>query len=885
MKQGHAGVLNSWAGVGKLANNYEQTDAKPYQDLDTSINNVIEPALNEITKYIPINMREETKKFFRNQASDPKEVQNQNFKRFIVYFGELTPDEKEALADGLKLYPNNKYAYAQNCKDLETLKEFINTILRADNEARKEREALRAIVNKYLLNENAKNMLDNAVRTYQGNKNNKSCLNFIRVFDQLTEENQRQLADEYARVGLIDGIAGRCQTTQDANIYAGELKQARRREKIQTIVAKYQQFPRNFAQELINAANNRNRFQDSRQFEEFILVFDQLTNEQQRQLADGYARLRSIDVIVRRCQTQQEANIYANELREAERLRRAEAERQRREAEEARRVEAERQERIRHAARAGAAADGGADQNYERILAGAIGRVGGGQYRDMLNELKEIGKRCFANPDQRELSEWIKTLILIFADITEQQRIMLADKLGKIAYFTANNNENVSDIGLFINNRDNQQKLDIAVELYLFLDEKINDGTIVVQRNDHAEPVQPEIPADQPAAGGAAAPINRGPWNFWANQGRAGKPFNMPAALKPEEEQYVSFFMTSVMPKLQELRQNNRIRQDNYIECVIRAASMGLIGMAEQHIYLEAFERNLNSALENRGQDGKLRAPAYSSLISPDSVHPEIMNKRRFPGVNNGSAFFSDIGPTVNLITTFNTIHTEDEARNFVNKYNELTVAERTEAKIQELKNQQRDLIIQKLIGLPTIIHDTFKFLLEKNCADDVWERFIKAFDTGNCYDGTYDQIMNVGSEIFSSGDGVDKRLPNKIFAEKLAQIDEPKNANLKGILTDAKREAFVNAIKAAPNNAAADPTVFLARKTLDTYFGERRDRWALGPSDTDKIRDVVGKELNGNWKLTDPQMLALIYWSVVMIEGTLPPEGMNDPIYKLFME
>ncbi len=507
-----------------------------------------------------------------------------------------------------------------------------------------------------------------------------------------------------------------------------------------------------------------------------------------------------------------------------------------------------------------------AQENYMRIADRAIGRVvDRAEYVAMLNELKRIGLDCFNGGEHlKQPADWIKTLILTFSNLDDAGRNLLYVELGN------NIQRNVfgGDANDFVGGRIlAENKLLLAADLYLFLVAEIDAGRIIVPKAPELPPAPVAVKVD---AHPAAVPL--GPWNFWAGRG-AGKRFVMPAGLKAEEQEYVSFFMEKVMPKLAALHAANTI-DDNAVETVIRAASMGLVGMTEKHIYLEAFEKILDSSLAEPNYDGTLEEHIWCALVSPDSTPHEIKHKRRFPDIVGGNAFFKDIGPTHNLVTTFDTLHTEDEAKAFAKEYNKLPSVQRV-GKVRELKERAKGTVLQKLGGLPQIIYQTFAFMLEKNCADDVWMRFIKGFNTGACYDGTYDCVIPVGTEILASGDGNDQREPIKIFAKMLSNVP----ANLEAILGDDEMTAFVDVVKAASAGDAANPSAaFLGGTTLDRQFGGRENARI--------IRDFVGNGPDGNCKLKDAEMLELLYWSYVMsADAIIPPDGLKGRIAKLLME
>lgn len=510
------------------------------------------------------------------------------------------------------------------------------------------------------------------------------------------------------------------------------------------------------------------------------------------------------------------------------------------------------------------------EENYRQIVEESINKVKreNAAYGALLEELRNLGILCLNNQvyDQKEPADWLKTLILTFADLSADHRAILYAEIGNYIGEVCNEGVGMGAVNVPLFSKEGRmqddQKLLVALNLYGYLGEQITYGRIVVPK------VLPPPPAAVVVQSGGKA-IPRGPWIFWEDRG-VGKHFAMPAGLRAAEEEYVSFFMEKVMPKLALLHAAGKIT-DNLVDFVIRAASMGLIGLTEERVYLDAFESKLRDTFDAAGRDGDLVRP-WSMLIAPDSVSPLIQAKRRFPAINNNNCFFRDLGPTFNLISTFFTLHTEDEAVALVEKYNALPRHERF-GKADELKRQAISTVRDKLLGLPNLIRDTFGFLLEKNCGDDVWVRFIKGFNTNLCYDGTYDSIVPVGAEIVASGDGIDKRPPNKIFAKMLSDVPQ----KLQAVLTDENIEKFVNAVKKASGDDTANPSAdFFARSTLERWFGV---------SGAKILRDFIGNGPDGGCKLTDAVMLELIYWAPVMsMEGVMPPGGLHGPIAKLLV-
>lgn len=503
------------------------------------------------------------------------------------------------------------------------------------------------------------------------------------------------------------------------------------------------------------------------------------------------------------------------------------------------------QKREAQAAKEKAAAE--ALRNYTGIIEMATAPFVGlpGNAFDFLERLKDIGAFCYLN-DMKEQADWIKTLILTFADLTEAGQAALRDRWDQIR---AARREN-----------DTITNIDYVLDLYLYLEQEMNAGRIALKPKE-AVRKETAIPSSKKAS--IPDPKER-VWSFWrSSTGTGTKQFRMPAGLNYKEQEYVSFFMDNVMPKLYDLFKQKKIGTQ-LVEGVIRAASMGLIGMTEKDFYLNEFERRLDDDLKRADSNGKITRESFYT-ISPETKDKE---SRRFAGIDDVAPFFGAIGPTFNRITTFNALHAQDESDGFIKEYNALGANQRTPEKIRELKDKQKNILEAKLIGLPTTIQQTFSFMLDKKCSDDIWVRFIEGFNTRACYDGTYDQIVPIGTEISASDDGKNQRSPNKIFAKMLTKIP----ADLQGVLRYDRMDLFVNAAKkASAGNAETPSNAFFESARLETYF----------QGNTDAVRNVVGGP-DGRCKLTDKQMLELIYWGYVMtVDGIDAPKE----IRVLFMD
>ncbi len=479
-------------------------------------------------------------------------------------------------------------------------------------------------------------------------------------------------------------------------------------------------------------------------------------------------------------------------------------------------------------------------KNYTGIIEMATAPFVGlpGNAFDFLERLKDIGAFCYLN-DMKEQADWIKTLILTFADLTEAGQAALRDRWDQIR---AARREN-----------DTITNIDYVLDLYLYLEQEMNAGRIALKPKE-AVRKETAIPSAKKAS--IPDPKER-VWSFWrSSTGTGTKQFRMPAGLNYKEQEYVSFFMDNVMPKLYDLFKQKKIGTQ-LVEGVIRAASMGLIGITEKDFYLNEFERRLDDDLKRADSNGKITRESFYT-ISPETKDKE---SRRFAGIDDVAPFFGAIGPTFNRITTFNALHAQDESDGFIKEYNALGANQRTPEKIRELKDKQKNILEAKLIGLPTTIQQTFSFMLDKKCSDDIWVRFIEGFNTRACYDGTYDQIVPIGTEISASDDGKNQRSPNKIFAKMLTKIP----ADLQGVLRYDRMDLFVNAAKkASAGNAETPSNAFFESARLETYF----------QGNTDAVRNVVGTGSNGRCKLTDKEMLELIYWGYVMtVDGIDAPK------------
>lgn len=543
-------------------------------------------------------------------------------------------------------------------------------------------------------------------------------------------------------------------------------------------------------------------------------------------------------------------------------------------------------------------------ENYARIADNLIMRIEGNPcYIEMLHEFKRIGMTLL-NVD-KEVSGYLHTLISIFADLDERGRRIVYIQLGNITgnpfhgyqgYYPGISGSSDECVKAFLNpNRIlDEYKTQIAISLYADVDSLIERGKLVLPAAlplaaREEEPLQdPMIPLEilpQPApikksselvaeqsipsqnlvipipASIPAAAYFKGPWRFWNNKKR----FVMPNGLQAKEEEYIAFFMNAVMPKLADLKASGKIT-DVLINGVIRGASMGLVGMVEHTSYLKAFTSFLdtlvpNSSRENINfyQEKKVFHLSYLESLS---------NRRRFSRITDENPFFREIGPKNNRISTFCSIHAENETRSFVLEYNKLRPKNRN-ANVERLKERAIETIRSKVLGLPQAIDSTFRFMCEHSCEDKIWVRFIQSFDTVYCYDATYDSIASAGVTITAGDSEKDQRLPSKIFVEILKNIP----TNLEHILSEASTSSFVHAVKSASSGAENPDSSFLASQTIDQWFGTNAGT---------TIRTAIAQHC----ALADGQILELIYWNNVMNnEGIMPPGGINGEIARLFME
>lgn len=541
-----------------------------------------------------------------------------------------------------------------------------------------------------------------------------------------------------------------------------------------------------------------------------------------------------------------------------------------------------------------------AKAHYSRLIDGSINRLPRNQenqkYFPMLRELKRIGELLY-DQDQ-EQAGFIRSLISMFADFSEGDRNTLYIEFGNII---DRNTRFKGDadycISQFAGNAiPEEQKTQFAGALYFWLEDALAAGKIGrVQPAPLPPQLQPQPAPQQPLAAPRAArfydniedifiqPPRAQPqpapaqhvagqdsWRFWNNT----KHFNMPQGLQQDEQEYVRFFMNRVMPKLEELKRLKLI-SDELIGAVIRGASMGLTGMVEQQCYIHSFSDAIDDEIAKAGR-GNIDYGEHRGLyISPyHHRNRKYEADQRFKLISDDNPFFRDLDPRpAQRVATYCTLHVEDIMRNFAIEYNSQSPQVRQQ-KLAELKERAIEQVRGKLLGLSNAISQAFQSLVKNNADNAVWVRFIKAFNTDRCYDGTYDVIVAVAAEIIAADGSQDNRPPNKIFAKVLTEIP----ANLTNILTDEHAERFVNAvIQASQNNNKQPSQEFINQQTLDQWFG--------GAQNAQAIRQVVGME-GGHCRLTDPQMLELIYWKHVMMnEGVLPPGDNQSPIYKLFME
>ena len=568
--------------------------------------------------------------------------------------------------------------------------------------------------------------------------------------------------------------------------------------------------------------------------------------------------------------TPRKALPYQDEERrlEEERLRREEA--RRAEEERLRSIEAARRDQL------------DAQENYSTIITNAIAKTDG-RYTSMLNELKRIGVACFADKNT-EPADWIKTLVITFVNLNNDGKNLVAEELGNFVggVLDGNPGGGLKNIPLFTATGalTDIQKSEIVLNLYLFLDENLTKGTIKVQKAQDASAAKQ--PIGQPSITHSAPNNSAKQWHFWNNQ----KHFSMPDGLNADEQLYVQFFMNEVMPKLEKLMTDKKI-QAFIVSDVIRGASMGLTGMAEQDTYMQEFSDaldrikiiknygNLNFSLDgvlsNTDTKGCLFFPSKKLIIAPEKAVKQ--NKRRFPNIDNGHAFFGDIGPKIDPITTFNDLHAEDLTEDYITEYKKLyTIVPPSVDQLKQLKQKYIEKVRERLMVLPISIRETFRFLIEKNSSDKDWVTFLTAFITNLCYNGTSDSIAAEGSSIRSivddknNGSSSKVASPAKILAEMLYEENKENNNRedndrlyLDNSIVELEMEKLYNELMKA--QSLENPTAFLAKKTLKDYF-----------KNADIIRNTVRKKLNGQTMLTDQEILKIIYWFYAYTEQYQEP-------------
>lgn len=377
-------------------------------------------------------------------------------------------------------------------------------------------------------------------------------------------------------------------------------------------------------------------------------------------------------------------------------------------------------------------------------------------------------------------------------------------------------------------------------------------------------------------------------WHFWkgpTGRAPARKHFNMPAgqALTPRGIHFIEFFMNIVMPKLEELYYANKITSSD-IAYVLRAAGMGLIGLEEQELYLIEFRNKLTSMIPI--MNGKITQYRERILIElPNYGYPY----QKFQDITATSHPFKNLevdnDPSVK---TFYNIHAENQLLPYKNRYNN-AVDERniTPLKKNELENEAIDAFKEALGSLSHLIEIGFFQAIELKDENKLI-LFIKGCISTLCYDGTITSISEkavelglIGGETAAQGP-VTKEEAEQQFATALKDLDsKPK---LKAIFEEireggnTKLDGFIKAAKLSAGASQYNHYPHLHFSFIEAAFQVLPD--FFGQENVELIREVVGKNAEGNCALTDAQILELIYWSAAAADGVTPP----DPdIAKLF--
>ena len=265
-------------------------------------------------------------------------------------------------------------------------------------------------------------------------------------------------------------------------------------------------------------------------------------------------------------------------------------------------------------------------------------------------------------------------------------------------------------------------KAQLALDTCAFLDDQIRRG-VIRQLSDA------EVAVDEAA---------KASWIFWEDTGRP-KRFDRPDNLSPRANTYISFFMEEVMPKLVELFKARKITARD-IAYVQRGASMGIIGMEEQDLYMQGFRNGHLDRLVPEF-DGKVRM-IHAMVALLGSEFPFT----NFKDISLNDLLFKVIQPDdVWRVTPFYAIHAENIIEPYIIAYNRQV--DKSPVALAALKQEATAGFRAALNSIAIMVYEGFSAFLHNPVQDAANEgkliTFIKGFDTNHCFDGTSSSILD----------------------------------------------------------------------------------------------------------------------------------------------
>jgi hypothetical protein len=219
--------------------------------------------------------------------------------------------------------------------------------------------------------------------------------------------------------------------------------------------------------------------------------------------------------------------------------------------------------------------------------------------------------------------------------------------------------------------------------------------------------------------------------------------------------------------------------------------------------------------------------------------------------------------PSRKSLTTFMLFHSNAIRRPVMEK------ARTREDVSEEEFEQYGSAIHAAMMSLPHALHDTFKFLLQKehHGLGELWVRFVKSFEISQCYNATANQIVSVGSKVQTTG------LNYCILTQhKLVNMPE-----LAGLLV------FFGTLELPPELATLTKEKLKGKQEADA-IDECYARWKTGspwgtlaghhmpPQVIQRVHALLTHPTTKELVYTDDEILEALYWEFKMNEGCYAP-------------